>query len=774
MLARVEIRRGWRTMVLFGVLAGLGLGVAVAAAQVARRTSTAYDRLERASGAPDVIVGWTADVDSTPVPDLPGVRRHWDGAFGIGQIETDEEIYLGVTAGPRRPRALRPHLVVRGRAARPGAAGEIVITEDLARETGLDVGDRLPMAFLTAEEFTQFDTGFGEPDGPRLGLRIVGVVRSILGSGDNAPGAFGTEALARRLRAAGSAYPATFLDLRDGSAGLAAFDRRLDAVSARAAPVAGAEEFTAYFETVPSASRGGYAVTARILVTGLLAFGGVAGLAGLVTAALALRRHFQLASSTERQALAAAGVLRRQLWGARVLAAVPFIAAAAGIAVAATLAGGAIGPIGSLARLEPHPGFHLDVGLAGGAVAVVVGVGVVATTLAAAPGGGRERARRPRASRVARGLSTAGAPPPVVIGAGVALEPGGGRTAGPVRPSLVATAVVLAALVGVQVFATSLDRLRSTPARWGWNGDLVVYDTDDSVLDEVAEDPDVRAVADATEFQVRVEGVAATAATVEPPALGWTVLDGRPPRASGEVMLGARLARTLDRGVGDRVAFRTADGTDVSLAVVGVGTGPRLVDGYFAGGLLVVPADVARVARTQEQHNAVVDFRADVESEPVTRRLASRYEVSGVQRPPDVENLSELGRLPQLLAGFLALFTVAVLAHSVVTTTRRRRRDLDTLRALGFVRRQAHLVVVVASVLSVAVALAAGIVAGMVGGAAVWRFTARSAYVAPDLAPSWAPLLVITVGALLVAVAVAVVPAVWATRRPVAEGLRVE
>ena len=36
-------------------------------------------------------------------------------------------------------------------------------------------------------------------------------------------------------------------------------------------------------------------------------------------------------------------------------------------------------------------------------------------------------------------------------------------------------------------------------------------------------------------------------------ALGWTVLDGRRPRGQGEVMLGARLARTLDRGVGDRV-----------------------------------------------------------------------------------------------------------------------------------------------------------------------------------------------------------------------------
>ena len=40
MLARVELRRAWRTLLALGLLAGVTLGIALAATQVARRTAT--------------------------------------------------------------------------------------------------------------------------------------------------------------------------------------------------------------------------------------------------------------------------------------------------------------------------------------------------------------------------------------------------------------------------------------------------------------------------------------------------------------------------------------------------------------------------------------------------------------------------------------------------------------------------------------------------------------------------------------------------------------
>ena len=52
LLARFEARHARRTMLVLGLLAGLGAGVAVAAGQVARRTSTARARLAAESGSP--------------------------------------------------------------------------------------------------------------------------------------------------------------------------------------------------------------------------------------------------------------------------------------------------------------------------------------------------------------------------------------------------------------------------------------------------------------------------------------------------------------------------------------------------------------------------------------------------------------------------------------------------------------------------------------------------------------------------------------------------
>ena len=89
-------------------------------------------------------------------------------------------------------------------------------------------------------------------------------------------------------------------------------------------------------------------------------------------------------------------------------------------------------------------------------------------------------------------------------------------------------------------------------------------------------DPRIDGYLDAEDFQVRIDDRTATGRVYRGRQdLGWTVLDGRRPRGAGEVMLGARLSRTLDKRVGDRVTFRDdGDGAPVTLAVVGVGYRP--------------------------------------------------------------------------------------------------------------------------------------------------------------------------------------------------------
>ncbi len=460
---------------------------------------------------------------------------------------------------------------------------------------------------------------------------------------------------------------------------------------------------------------------------------------------------------------------------ARWIATAPFVGVGTAVALGIAVAGGTLDPVGSLGRAEPNPGFHVNVVLVAAAGAAVLGLLAAGAALAGFRVGAGTGRWSTRPGRMVARLGTMGAPPTVLIGTGLAFEPGRGRTGVPTRSALLATGFAIAGLVGVMLFSSSLDRLTATPSRWGWSADLLVSDTGPAVVDRLRNDDRIAAVTTMDEFSVQLEGSTVTATVLRgAPSSGWTLLDGRAPRASGEVLLGARVARMLHRAVGDRVRFRDAQGEPVSLAVVGIGTGPRQTDGGFGRGAVLDASDRDRLARTDAQRNALVSFAPGVDAERATAALGADLEVESPVRPPDVANLSQLGRLPELLAAFLAVVALAVVAHAVVTTAHRRRRELDTLRAVGFVRGQVRGVLVVASTATVAGGLVIGAGIGVVLASLAWRMTAHAAYVAGDLAVSVPQLAVFVLGALAVGVLVGLVPAWRITRRPVAAGLRAE
>lgn len=300
-------------------------------------------------------------------------------------------------------------------------------------------------------------------------------------------------------------------------------------------------------------------------------------------------------------------------------------------------------------------------------------------------------------------------------------------------------------------------------------------DVNDEVLARLRDDPQIAGVVEADQVNVRVNGRNATGVVLlEPSEFSWTVLEGRIPRAEGEVMLGARSGRALHRSVGDRVVLLDSNDEPVSLAVVGIGTGPDLTDGQFGGGVLLTAADGERVARTQAFRGALIRYEEGADPDALTRAIGSELEVTTPDRPPNVDNLAQLGRLPEFLAAFLGVLLVAVLAQSIAATARRRRRELDTLRAVGFVRRQARGVIQVAALVTVAIGLAVGIPVGVILARIAWGFTARAAYVADDLRIPGPTLLLLVVASFLVAVAVAVVPAWRITHTPIARGLQDE
>jgi hypothetical protein len=142
--------------------------------------------------------------------------------------------------------------------------------------------------------------------------------------------------------------------------------------------------------------------------------------------------------------------------------------------------------------------------------------------------------------------------------------------------------------------------------------------------------------------------------------------------------------------------------------------------------------------------------------------------------PTAVTDLGRLEDLPLVLGIFFGLLACATVAHALVTTARRRRRDFAVLRTIGFTRRQSRLAVAWQATMLVVVGIVVGVPLGIAAGRLAWRWLADDfpvVYV-PPLALV-AVVLVVPI-ALLVANALAAGPARSVARIRPAEALRTE
>jgi len=101
------------------------------------------------------------------------------------------------------------------------------------------------------------------------------------------------------------------------------------------------------------------------------------------------------------------------------------------------------------------------------------------------------------------------------------------------------------------------------------------------------------------------------------------------------------------------------------------------------------------------------------------------------QRPSDIRDYTGVRATPLLLGVVLALLAVGTLTHVLLTSVRRRGRDLAMLKALGLVRRQVLGVVEWQAAALAAVALLAGVPAGVLAGRWAWALFASAAGVSP-------------------------------------------
>ena len=210
-------------------------------------------------------------------------------------------------------------------------------------------------------------------------------------------------------------------------------------------------------------------------VVALTMFAALAGLIGLVILAQLLSRQVSI-DAVEYPILRALGASRGTLAGASLLrvGAVTLSGGLLGIGIA--VATSPLMPIG-LARLaEPGPGVEVNLAVLGAAAgrhrAAPMLLVLPSIWRAAAPGPARPGVAQPpypgRPSRLGSALGMAGSVTGA-IGVRMALEPGRGRTAVPVRSALAGTAVAVAAVVAAAVFGTSLLGLVGVPHRYGQN-----------------------------------------------------------------------------------------------------------------------------------------------------------------------------------------------------------------------------------------------------------------------------------------------------------------
>jgi hypothetical protein len=457
-------------------------------------------------------------------------------------------------------------------------------------------------------------------------------------------------------------------------------------------------------------------------------------------------------------------------------------------------------PIGPARLAEPNRGIAVNVAVLGLGVLVLVVLvcgfaAIPAWRAARATGAAPMRATRP--SRAAEALSGAGAPVTSSIGVRSALQPGQGRRRVPVLSTIVVSGLAIALVVATGSFTRNLDRLATTPRLYGWdwtfkagNGFFPVDVA--QTLDAVDGVPGVTAVAGANYDTFSIAGAPVGAVGIDPlrGSTFPTLLEGRAPQTVDEIVLGTRTLRSTGRSVGETVDVEIR-GEARRMRVVGRAIFPKLGAGSFSptnlgyGAATVMDAMVPPGTPRNEKYTVVLitmhpGTDLDASRHALNRRLRPMEFCGGEadcverpDRPGDVSNSTRVRGTALALSGVLALIALGLLVHVLVSSVRRRRRDLAVYMTLGFLRRQVAAVSAWQATTMAAIALVIGVPVGLAVGTLAWRLFAEQLGVDADAALPAVVLLAVP-GVLVLTILVAVVPALLAARTHPATVLRSE
>jgi putative ABC transport system permease protein len=790
-------------VLLLGFVGGLALGSVAAA----RRTQSAFPAYLASTSPSDLTVltglygqGSGGGYDPALVrriAHLPHVRRIQ--SYGLmdaavlaqnGTVEFDAMGIPGSIDGEYFSQD-RPSIVA-GRMANPARADEVVID---ARGTpaSVHVGQVIPFAFFTNAQESSPDVGRpGVRPYLRINVRVVGkveysreVVEDDIDTGLNG-GVLFTPALTRRLLRCCTFGSDSAIQLSGGSRDVAATEARIEKLLPRGFPV----EFYVTSLTTAKAER-----AIRPESIALAVFGGIAVLAALLIAGQLIGRQLRLGSG-DLGTLRALGAGPAMTVGDGLPGLLGAVLTGSLLAAVVAVLLSPIAPLGSVRAVYPHPGVAVDWAVLIVGAGVLTGVlSLLAVVLAyrGAPHRAVPRARRtpgPGAA-VVRTAAALGPPPPVVEGLRLAVDPGTGRNAVPVRSAILGAALAMIAMIATVTFGASLDTLVSHPPLYGWNWTYDLSAGNPTYIPRahaaalLDHDPAVAAWTGIYYATFKIDGQTVPVLGESPGApIGPPVLSGHGLGGAGQIVLGPVTLAQLHKQVGDVVTVDNGGGRRFRLRIAGTVTLPSLgVEGTLHtemgnGAEVAYPLIPGAVA--SQPNDILVTLR------PGANRAAARADLQRLvpaapggqvipgQRPAEIVNYRSMGTTPAYLGGALAAGAVAALCLTLFASVRRRRRELALLKTIGFTRRQLAAAVAWQSTIAVALGAVVGVPLGIALGRFLWDLFARQISVVPEPAVPGLPVVLITVGALVLANVVAAVPGRMAARTPPALLLRAE
>jgi ABC-type lipoprotein release transport system permease subunit len=785
---RADLRARWRAWLGLTLIMGIAAGTVIAAVAGARRTDSSYSRFLRTSRAADVFVFQSTDPSQGSIApaQLAALPEVADSAPLVGYTATEPDVNVVASPDGNYGTGIGRPKMLSGRA--PVRADEAMVSFLVAEARHLHVGSHLTVHLLP--KITDPDA---EPGPPRpVELRVVGIEARAGEFPPQAEGAFRmvwfAPAFVKAHAGELAENNATAVRLKPGAGVFTSFLRETDRL--------GGGRPSAVYRFRDQAVN-----TQRSIHLQAVALWLLAALLG-VTVALILSQLFfrqALLEARDHAALRALGMEREQLWAIGMGRAALIGVAAAIVAVVTALALSPLTPVGIARIAEPRPGFSADAAvLAIGAlctVALAVAAAAYPSWRAARPPSTADTARASAPNALSDALSRSSVPPPVAAGVRLALDPGRGRSAVPVRSTVFGAALGVGALAAALVFNGSLAHLLGTPRLYGvaWDARVTTTAGGGGVADisaAVQRDPDVRDLAIGyvgVPLQIgseRVDGIVlqTLSGSFEP-----RVVEGALPLGPDEILLGTRTLSRVHAKVGDRVPV-TLLGVpgDVSLRVVGRGVMPSTSDaaGLGTGASMSLEATrrlISTSATPPPPDNLVVRFAPGVDPAAARARLSQlvgsfgpTFVVVGPDKPTDVVNFGRVQSLPLALAGLMAALAAATLAHLLVTSIRRRGRELAIVKTLGFVPRQVRTAVAWQATTLAVAAMAIGVPLGVAAGRWAWIVFARGLGIVPAPEVPILVLLLLVPGTVIVANLVAVVPGELAARLRPGRALRAE